>query len=1600
MAHRRNLSNFRRGGGSNRTGNVRRVVKTPPPLTASKSLALVLVAIVASLAAAIAVAVSSLPSFALTVNQVASPLAQIRYPLFYDSSKFTMSNADLTLNSNFTTAYLSDWGVTNNSRDNDTIALKFDKVRTNTTYSNPFTMRFKNVGYTSDGTYLDFEIKCTSLKVGNISKVAQKGGATEGNVHHDYLNFFGIRKKIIGNQQPFIFIGGVCSNAGNGTWATQYEVSVSCTYSFYKTGSNTKYNKPISFYYEDLDMPGSGNVGAFDNPYDLSPEYNESIQLNNGFGPVYVQRGHVLSITSNGTKFTATPAAADVGSGEVELASLATTITGSGSVTFWGCSCFSGAGLAPVGYAQYPEWEKPTKAVSHGGTYDLGDTVTYTMSVDVPYVNNSLQPNRIAFYDTLHNIFDPSSVRLVSVTCEGRDVTSGWDLTTSGQTVTVSTTNTSKSNAMGTIKATFTVKIKDDYDISSLPANDDGTVTIPNGVTVRIDDDEETGPDESIDINGAPTMSLEKTAVTKGVHGEDVKVGAPVQFEIAVTNESKTQTISNVSIDDELADCTVDYGTWTAPRSLGPGETKTVKANYELKLEDILAGKVVNWASANGTWNDDTVKSNRDDAEVPIDNAPALTLEKTPKTQKVEGTDVEIGKEVTWQIKVTNSGNVPLTNVVVNDKLDGTTVTPTDPVDLAVGESETYQVSYKLTKQDILDGTVTNVAVATGDWVGGTPVESNEDTAVVEIDNDPALTLEKSPKTQTVPDEDAVPGHEVSWQIKVTNTGNVKVTDITIDESALPGCTVAPTSPVTLNPGQSTAWTATYDLTQEDIDALKVHNVAIANGLWLEDQPIQSNDDFADVTIDVKPHISIDKTVEEEVVPIEDAHPGTVIHYGFTVTNDGRLTLSETQIVDQLPNIKNLTIDWTTSTDPDTGDGVLAPTETVSATATYTLTQADIDRTTVTNTAHATGKDPQDNDVQSEPDEVVTTIEYKDDLTVEKTVDKEVIEGDEIVPGTLLTYTIVITNTGNRTVTDVTLEDKLEGIDGPVIDWSTSTDETTGEGTLIPGESVTATATYTLTQHDIDMAEVINVVIAHGKNPDGDPVDSDPDDAKTIIDVHDELVLEKSVDKTELRDDEMFVGQTLNYSFVLTNNGDRTVHDVEFEDYLHGLSDITVDWEGSSDPETEAGTLSPDEIVTATATYAITQNDIDNCQVTNTAIVHSKLPNEDPLDSNESTVTTIIDANAEFIIEKQVDKTELTGDDAVPGTTLNYTFHLTNNGDRTIRNVELDDYLDGVYDIAIDWDSSTDETTGEGTLSPGEMVDATGKYDITQADIDTGKVVNTVIAHGTLGGEYDPNQKPDDEPTDGEETPDDGTGEETPGDGTGDTPGEDETPDEGDGDGSGDDIVAEPDTDGDGAPDADEPAADVERIDSNESTVETVIERNPHLSLTKVADRAEIDPAYPGDKINYSFTVTNDGNVTLRNVTIDDDLIGISELVYDWSGTAAGDGTLAPGETSTATAEYMITQQDLDAGEVVNTATAHGAAPDNSDIASDPAEAATTLVDGNSEVTTDGNSGVTSDLISTESLIQAGAVAGAGIAAVTGVAGVAFAVSRALRKRK
>ncbi|TKR27341.1 hypothetical protein FA014_01060 [Cellulomonas hominis] len=70
--------------------------------------------------------------------------------------------------------------------------------------------------------------------------------------------------------------------------------------------------------------------------------------------------------------------------------------------------------------------------------------------------------------------------------------------------------------------------------------------------------------------------------------------------------------------------------------------------------------------------------------------------------------------------------------------------------------------------------------------------------------------------------------------------------------------------------------------------------------------------------------------------------------------------------------------------------------------------------------------------------------------------------------------------------------------------------------------------------------------------------------------------------------------------------------------------------------------------------------------------------------------------------------------------------------------------------------------------------------------------------------------------------------------------------------------------------------------------------------------------------MDFGFEVTNTGNVTLTDVTITDALPGLTDLSVAWPGQA---GVLTPGQQATATAHYVLTQDDVDAGSVHNTAT-------------------------------------------------------------------------------
>ena len=79
-----------------------------------------------------------------------------------------------------------------------------------------------------------------------------------------------------------------------------------------------------------------------------------------------------------------------------------------------------------------------------------------------------------------------------------------------------------------------------------------------------------------------------------------------------------------------------------------------------------------------------------------------------------------------------------------------------------------------------------------------------------------------------------------------------------------------------------------------------------------------------------------------------------------------------------------------------------------------------------------------------------------------------------------------------------------------------------------------------------------------------------------------------------------------------------------------------------------------------------------------------------------------------------------------------------------------------------------------------------------------------------------------------------------------------------------------------------------------------------------------------GDQIIYSYNVTNSGNVNITGpINVTDSVLGTVNIT-------AGD--LIPGQTVTGTANYTITQADINAGSVTNAAFATGTLGNNTII--------------------------------------------------------------------
>ena len=97
----------------------------------------------------------------------------------------------------------------------------------------------------------------------------------------------------------------------------------------------------------------------------------------------------------------------------------------------------------------------------------------------------------------------------------------------------------------------------------------------------------------------------------------------------------------------------------------------------------------------------------------------------------------------------------------------------------------------------------------------------------------------------------------------------------------------------------------------------------------------------------------------------------------------------------------------------------------------------------------------------------------------------------------------------------------------------------------------------------------------------------------------------------------------------------------------------------------------------------------------------------------------------------------------------------------------------------------------------------------------------------------------------------------------------------------------------------------------------------PILKLEKLAKETKFTKV--GNLIHYYFTVTNEGEVAVVKLTVNDPKLGINNLIIDLT-----DDPLLPGESYSYefSQAYQVTKADLDAGKITNLLTVTGESPD------------------------------------------------------------------------
>jgi len=720
--------------------------------------------------------------------------------------------------------------------------------------------------------------------------------------------------------------------------------------------------------------------------------------------------------------------------------------------------------------------------VADDATIDAGDQAGFTITVTN---NGPGDANDVSLTDTL-----PAGINW-----SFNQVSGGWTCGIAGGVLTCGGTGFTLAEGVSASVHVF----------GTTDAQDCGVLTNTAVVSAS---NEAADSDANNSATATITVSCAQIAIDKTADEGTVSAGDQIGFTITATNNG-AGTAHGVTVTDTLptdaglswtidaansdAGCSIAAGVLTCTwGDLASGASKSVHITSPTTAAS--CGTVDNTASVT-TSNDG---SDTDDASVTV-QCPNVTVLKT-----ADDDEIDAGDTAAFTIVVTNEGPGTAHDVTLTDTLPvGITWAEDSPDcsiaagvmtcafgDLAAGASRTIHVTGATDAQDC--GVLSNTAVVAASNEALVSVGDNLSTATITV-NCPEIAIDKTADQGTVS-----AGDKIGFTITATNTGDgtahgVTVTDTLPTDAGLnwtidgansdAGCSIS-----------SGVLTCTWgDVASGASKSVHITSPTTAASCGTVDNTASvttSNDgsdtDDASVTVEC-PDVYVTKTAD--ATPVENGDP---IGFLITVGNNGPATATGVTLTDQLPT--NGGLDW--SVDLIDGQAPADPSPCAIANGTLscdfgTMEAGDTHTVHLTSPTDDTSCGAVDNtavvDALNEPNTPEATANNEASasllvicpaIQIVKTVDPK--SGN---PGDTVTYTYVVTNVGDTTLFDISVDDDVIGHIGDIAQ-------------LDPDESVTLTKDFVL---PANAAEVTNVGTATGTDVLGTQVSDDDPAFVTIV---------------------------------------------------------------------------------------------------------------------------------------------------------------------------------------------------------------------------------------------------------------------------------------------------------------------------------------------------------------------------------------------------------------------------------------------------------------------------------------------------------------------